>query len=319
MSTQEGRDGWQRSRDAPYTAPFHVRVPGPGYYQSRKGSADAKGRVLGVVNCSALPYVAAVKVPFNSSAKREEPGKRSEEPGPGAYIDISNPINSSVMKGILKFASDRIMMEAQGVVFGPFGSTEKRFRGTYQSEKDATPGPGKYPRDENSKDDLEKIYERIAKPRANSKSSMFSSKTGRFRATFNGDPFIQAVGKENESLEQARRAMCHTAHAKPTPHYSWVATAKASFNSTAPRWKTHRIVRVKSPGPGEYCVAGEMAPRCRNTRTAAGRRTKECSRADYYRPRTGTNSKVGPGYYATGMSMIKRSFNMSLDNSYSYL
>eukprot|EP00826_Nyctotherus_ovalis_P005367 TRINITY_DN1120_c0_g3_i2.p1 TRINITY_DN1120_c0_g3~~TRINITY_DN1120_c0_g3_i2.p1 ORF type:complete len:306 (-),score=50.64 TRINITY_DN1120_c0_g3_i2:112-1029(-) len=298
---------------------FTLRYPDLGIIRSAKAVLRPKDECSVSCIVAVLAIVVAVKVPFNTSAKREKTEKRSEQPGPGAYIDISNPINSSVMKGILKFASDRVMMEAQGIMFGPFGSTEKRFKGTYQSEKDATPGPGEYPRDENSKDDLEKIYERIAKPRANSKSSMFSSKTDRFRATFSGDPFVQAVGKENELLEQARRAMCHTGYAKPTPHYSWVNTAKASFNSTAPRWKTHRIVRVKSPGPGEYCVAGEMAAKYRNTRTAIGRRTKECSRSDYYRPRTGTNNRVGPGYYATDMSMVKRSFNMSLDNSYSYL
>lgn len=263
----------------------------------------------------------AVKVPFNTSTKREEVNKdKEQQPGPGAYIDISNPVNSSVMKGILKFASDRIIMEAQGIVFGPFGSTEKRFRGAYQDNKYSTPGPGHYPKDENNKDELERIYERIAKPRLNAKSSMFSSRTDRFRATFSGDPFIQVIGKEDPFELQIKKAMYQSRYQKqPTAHYSWVNTSKVSFNSTAPRWKTHRIVRIKSPGPGEYCATGEMAGRCRNTHTAIGRRTKECSRADYYRPRTGTNNKVGPGYYATDMSMIKRSFNMSLDNSYSYI
>jgi len=203
-------------------------------------------------------------------------------------------------------------MEAQGVVFGPFGSTEKRFRKTY--DKDPTPGPGEYPKDENNKDDLERIYERIAKPRANSKSSMFSSKTDRFRATFTGDPFIQVIGKKEDMK------MYNTGYvSKPTPYYNWVNTSKVSFNSTAPRWRTHRIVRVKSPGPGEYFIEGEMATKYRNTRTAIGKRSRECSRADYYRPRTGTSNKIGPGSYATDMSMIKRSFNMSLDNSYSYI
>jgi len=51
MSTQEGRDGWQRSYDAPYSAPFRSQVPGPGYYQNRKGSAEAKGRTVGVMDC----------------------------------------------------------------------------------------------------------------------------------------------------------------------------------------------------------------------------------------------------------------------------
>lgn len=54
MSTQEGRDGWQRNYDAPYTSPFHSQVPGPGYYQNRKGSAETKARTVGVMDCNSM-------------------------------------------------------------------------------------------------------------------------------------------------------------------------------------------------------------------------------------------------------------------------
>lgn len=51
MSAQEGRDGWQRSYDAPYSAPFRSQVPGPGYYQNRKGNTETKGRTVSVMDC----------------------------------------------------------------------------------------------------------------------------------------------------------------------------------------------------------------------------------------------------------------------------
>ena len=230
--------------------------------------------MFGVPDGIIFIILVAVKVPFNTSSKREEPGKgKDKQPGPGAYIDIGNPVNSSVMKGFLKFASDRVIMEAQGIISGPFGSTEKRFKGTYPNEKVLSPGPGDYPKEEEKKDDLEKIYERIAKPGANSKSSMFSSKTDRFRATVNGDPFIQVVGKiENQYKFQPEfKVQSFSNEYQPmkqaSPYYSWVNGTKVSFNSTAPRWKTHRIVCVKSPGPGQYSIPREMMGRrchCKN-------------------------------------------------------
>lgn len=44
------------------------------------------------------------------------------QPGPGAYIDISNPLHSSVCKPLLKFSSDRSFVEAHGIKTGAFGS-----------------------------------------------------------------------------------------------------------------------------------------------------------------------------------------------------
>lgn len=36
MSVQEGRDGWQRDKDSPFTNPFRITVPGPGYYSKQE-------------------------------------------------------------------------------------------------------------------------------------------------------------------------------------------------------------------------------------------------------------------------------------------
>ena len=64
-------------------------------------------------------------------------------PGPGSYIDINNPQNSSVSKPLLKFSSDRTFAEAHGIKLGAFGSNTKRFDSVGQNKKDA-PGPGSY-------------------------------------------------------------------------------------------------------------------------------------------------------------------------------
>lgn len=45
-------------------------------------------------------------------------------PGPGSYIDINNPHNSSVSKPLLKFSSDRSFAEAHGIKLGAFGSNK---------------------------------------------------------------------------------------------------------------------------------------------------------------------------------------------------
>lgn len=62
-------------------------------------------------------------------------------PGPGTYIDINNPQNSSVSKPLLKFSSDRTFAEAHGIKLGAFGSNAKRFdKGIIQESN--VPGPG---------------------------------------------------------------------------------------------------------------------------------------------------------------------------------
>jgi hypothetical protein len=275
-------------------------------------------------------FVVAVKVPFNSSTGRQSqaqaPAKENQLPGPGAYIDVNNPIHSSVTKGILKFATDRGIMEAQGLACEPFGSTETRFKAGYFRTKDG-PGPGDYAGDEAKKDDLERVYEKIAKPRSSSQSSMFSSKTNRFQGGSIAHPLILVVeGSQRASRGRPNRAIYEQCPGEPwvkqtrSAYYAWCNAAKLGFNSTAPRWHSTRQLSVKSPGPGSYSFAGH--------RDAQGIRSQQGSRhtpgvlhnrADSYRPKTGTSNKLGPGAYATDMSMIKRSFNMSLDNSFAYL
>ncbi len=263
-----------------------------------------------------------MKIPFNSSTTRGNPHAAKENVllGPGKYIDINNPINSSVTKGILKFATDRGIMEAQGLTSGPFGSTERRFKEFAK----AGPGPGEYTRDDTSKDELEQIYEKIAKPRSSSKSSVFSSKTERFQGLFAVDPFIQVVGTNPK--EGARIHTTEMTVYGPPMNSGWVKQTRSvnptmlGFNSAEPRWRALRMAHGRTPGPGSY---GAEKDKGKETRSAHGRmRTPGSgmhSRADSYRPKTGTSNRIGPGCYVVDSTMIKKSFNMSLDNSFAYL
>ena len=47
---------------------------------------------------------------------------KTAAPGPGTYIDINNPNNSSICKGLSKIREDRTLAESQGVKIGVFGS-----------------------------------------------------------------------------------------------------------------------------------------------------------------------------------------------------
>ena len=82
--------------EAPYNKPQSLNNPGPGKYYVEKKKDDVKTKIL---------MEETVKVPFNSSDERtcNKPLNTATAPGPGAYIDINNPHNSSVCKPLLKF------------------------------------------------------------------------------------------------------------------------------------------------------------------------------------------------------------------------
>ena len=82
--------------EAPFNRPQTQAYPGPGKYNIEKKKDDVKTKIL---------MEETVKVPFNSSDERvcNKPAIGSIAPGPGTYIDINNPHNSSVCKPLLKF------------------------------------------------------------------------------------------------------------------------------------------------------------------------------------------------------------------------
>jgi hypothetical protein len=84
-------------------------------------------------------------VPFGSSDLRDFNKKFvAPGPGPGTYIDINNPNNSSICKSLNKIKEDRTLAESQGIKIGAFGSTSGRWeKGAWNFPKEG-PGPGQY-------------------------------------------------------------------------------------------------------------------------------------------------------------------------------
>lgn len=82
---------------------------------------------------------------FNSQDVREcnKPVKTGN-PGPGAYIDINDPNNSSICKSLAKIREDRTLAESQGVKLGAFGTNTSRAKGSWLTVKNENPGPGSY-------------------------------------------------------------------------------------------------------------------------------------------------------------------------------
>jgi hypothetical protein len=137
-TTKREKDFWVNKIETPYTHPTHMVNPGPGKYNHEKKKDDIKTRLL---------VEETVHVPFGSSEERSCMKKGSQVkhivPGPGTYIDINNPLFSSVSKPLLKFSSDRTFAEAHGIKLGAFGTNSKRFeKGEFEGK--IGPGPGHY-------------------------------------------------------------------------------------------------------------------------------------------------------------------------------
>ena len=69
---------------------------------------------------------------------------KAPNPGPGAYIDINNPNNSSICKSLAKIREDRTLAESQGVKLGVFGSNTSRLKDSWLNVRNQNPGPGTY-------------------------------------------------------------------------------------------------------------------------------------------------------------------------------
>ena len=82
-----------------------MKNPGPGSYNlGKKKGDDIKSKLL---------IEETVHVPFGSSNGREVNKKfKTTGPGPGTYIDINNPNNSSICKSLNKSKDDRALVES---------------------------------------------------------------------------------------------------------------------------------------------------------------------------------------------------------------
>lgn len=87
-------DDWKNEISAPYTSATFNRNPGPGTYMSGKTRDQTKAKVL---------FEESLNIPFKTSADRNCLKQTNEKnPGPGHYIDINNPKNSSSCKSLVK-------------------------------------------------------------------------------------------------------------------------------------------------------------------------------------------------------------------------
>lgn len=138
MSTTHRVDFWKNEITTPYTKQTFMKNPGPGTYPfEKKKGEDIKSKLL---------MEETVHVPFGSSDEREVNKKfKSTGPGPGTYIDINNPNNSSICKSLNRIKEDRTLAESQGIKIGAFGSTANRFDKftSFMYPKEG-PGPGQY-------------------------------------------------------------------------------------------------------------------------------------------------------------------------------
>lgn len=109
MSTTDRVDFWKNELDAPFTKQTYLQNPGPGSYSvnaTKKKENELKSRIL-------MEHSAQMHVPFNCSDERTCNKKtKTVAPGPGTYIDINNPNNSSICKSLNKIKEDRSLAES---------------------------------------------------------------------------------------------------------------------------------------------------------------------------------------------------------------
>lgn len=87
-------DMWKNDMRAPFTRQSYLKNPGPAHYFNGKKKDDIKQRLL---------QEETITVPFGQSDDRPcNKQIKSPNPGPGSYIDVSNPNHSSVCKSLAK-------------------------------------------------------------------------------------------------------------------------------------------------------------------------------------------------------------------------
>jgi hypothetical protein len=156
-----------------------------------------------------------MRVPFNCGDERGCNKKvKGLAPGPGTYIDINNPNNSSICKSLNKIKEDRTLAESQGVKLGAFGTTCGRFEKSWMVAKNPdVPGPGFYEDDgnitnaETSVGDTASVKGKTlgrcrtlttAEYEKRLPNSSFRSTTDRFNLNYSSNaPNVRVLGKKN--------------------------------------------------------------------------------------------------------------------------
>jgi len=311
-------------------------------------------------------------VPFGSSNEREVNKKfKTFGPGPGTYIDINNPNNSSICKSLNKIKEDRTLAESQGIKIGAFGSTQARFdKNAWNGPKEG-PGPGAYDTsslitaptlDLTIKGENASQVETALTNEHKKANSVFVSTTNRFQHCYSSaNPHIrilnsrggpkkkiiaqseagkaiydkQAIfGVENQITYLSDNRLMWTTHQARAQDAEQVLGRKVGFDATSPRFHYNNVFYQHSykreiPGPGVYQVPLEhenrpktfSQPRNKNLKysvvfNTSEKRFKGKGFNSFYHAGQ-TQPIVGPGSYINNEgSMLKKSFNMSMENSY---
>lgn len=211
--------------ETPYTHPTNMLNPGPGKYNHEKKKDDIKTRLL---------VEETVHVPFGSSEERgcmKKTVVKQPVPGPGAYIDINNPLFSSVSKPLLKFSSDRTFAEAHGIKLGAFGTNSKRFdKGVFEGKPGPAPGQYDYVIDKTIEGEYKKVEKSKAAPintvvpqastappqsagaseRPHTQSVFFKSTTERFENVDMQNPTIRILKNKAKKVAGQGKLVGHT-------------------------------------------------------------------------------------------------------------
>jgi len=299
--------------------------PGPGHYNiDRKDMRTAKPQKI----------FDKIEVGFSSTTERgllKSSNSKKNEIGPGAYIDVNNPIHSSVCKSLLKYAVDRGIMMAHGLDAKPFGIGGKRFEKSLFSPKDG-PGPGDYNNEKrNISTANENCSERLMKTggfgNSMSKEIAFSTTTERFyipgeqQHEFENKSIKLALGPKQEPRNSQLQSSLDNEFPKNIStkqtrnlYYAVYNGRNIGFDSTQPRFDSDQnITNLQMiPGPGYY-EKDSKKTRGKLQKFRGGFNVTEKKfnqKLNSYLNVSCTNNKVGPGSYKVETEIAKRSFNI---------
>ena len=249
-------------------------------------------------------------VPFNTTEKRsfsELAESKNPKIGPGSYIDVNNPIYSSVSKNLLKYAVDRGIMMSHGLELKPFGIGDKRFERSYFLPKDG-PGPAYY--EQTMAEGMMQL---------NLNNIGFLTTTERFSDKRNnmtkGKIMRSSLMMEEKinNLKNNKTSNYFYTQNLPkqtrSPYYNIFHGNRIAFDSTQPRFNDAREMTMKNPGPGQYSI-NYVKELMRHGRRKAFNITEKKFKNSYL-DISSTDNSVGPGSYSTDLRKIKKSFNIN--------
>jgi len=170
------------------------------------------------------------------------------------------------------------------------------------------PGPGQYEEDAKKKEEIQKLLDDLFTQEEKAQSYMFSSKTDRFNKQKN----LNTIKNENANEKNENRETIigdnDWVREVRNPIINKKLVGKYGFNAGETRFKMNRKIST-SIGPGHYNT--DIMKIDRNRVSTAASRTSST------RPHTvkiDHKHKLGPGSYKVEKTLLKKTFNMSIEN-----